>query len=104
MVAASIMLSTLIAALTADFGWWVLAGPVVLAFADVGADMWAFRQRGELPRPSVRSLMRASSFLLASLIIAAADSSLLAIMMPILGAPAAFVPGRGTRPGICAPI
>ncbi len=47
LLASGIVLSALVAVRTASPGWMVLAGPLVLALAVVGADLLTSRLRGE---------------------------------------------------------
>jgi hypothetical protein len=83
MVAAGIVGSAFIAVRTAGVGGWVLAGPLLLALAVVGADAWASRRRGGPARPSWAAVILGSSFLLASLILG--DPRLVRESLPVLG-------------------
>ena len=86
LVAAGIIAATLIAVWTAESGWLVLAGPLFLALAAVGADMWTSRLRGRAAGPSWAALLLGASFLLASWIVALRDPSLVKMLIPVVGA------------------
>jgi len=83
MIAAGIIGSTFIAVRAAGAGGWVLAGPLLLALAVVGADTWASRRRGGPARPSWAAVILGSAFLLASLIVG--DPGLVRESLPVLG-------------------
>jgi hypothetical protein len=85
LVAAGILLSTLLAGLAARSGWLVLAGPLLLALAVVSADLLSARLRGKSARPSPAALLLAGSFLLACAIVALRDPGLVKTLPPILG-------------------
>jgi len=89
-VGVGIILSTFIAMLTADSGWLVLVGPLVLALAFVGADMLDSRQRGESLRPSPGALIVGSAVLLTGLIVTLRDPNLVRTLFPVIG-PAIWV-------------
>jgi hypothetical protein len=83
MVAAGIIGSTFIAVRAAGAGGWVLAGPLLLALAVVGADAWGCRRRGGPARPSWAAVILGGSFLLSSLILG--DPGLVKDSLPVLG-------------------
>lgn len=83
MVAAGIIGSTFIAPRTAGSGGWVLAGPLLLALAVVGADAWDSQRRGGPARPSWAAVILGSAFLLTSLILG--DPRLVRESLPVLG-------------------
>lgn len=85
LVGAGIIVSTLIAVLTAESGWWVLAGPLLLASTFVGTDILDSRLKGELAGPSWAALLSGSTLLLAGLIVALRDPSLVKTLIPVLG-------------------
>ncbi|HEY2291800.1 MAG TPA: hypothetical protein VGM86_13960 [Thermoanaerobaculia bacterium] len=82
-VAAGIIGSTLIAVRASGSGGWLLAGPLLLALAVVGADAWASRRRGGPSRPSWAAMILGGSFLVASLILG--DPGLVRASLPGLG-------------------
>ena len=90
LVGIGIIVSTLIAVVTADFGWWVLAGPLLLALAFVGADMLDSRMRGESSLPSPGVLILGSAILLVGLIVTLRDPDLVKTLIPVIG-PAVWV-------------
>jgi hypothetical protein len=83
--AVGIIVSTLIAKLAAESGWWVLTGPLFLAFAILGVDVLSSRLRGKPSRPSPVALMLAGAVLLASVIVALRDPGLVKELLPVLG-------------------
>jgi len=85
LVAVGIVASTFVAARAAGFGWLVLAGPLLLALAVVGADVLNARLRGESPSPSWAALIMGGSCLLAGLIVTLRDPALVKTIMPIIG-------------------
>ncbi len=88
LVGIGIVGSTLVAVLAAESGWFVLAGPLLLALAVVSADMMDSRLRGKSSRPSWPALLLGGSFLWAGLIVALRDPSLVKELLPIAGASA----------------
>lgn len=82
-LAAGIIGSAFIAPRAAGARGWVLAGPLLLALAVVGADAWASRRRGGPARPSWAAVILGGSFLLASLILG--DPGLVRTSLPVLG-------------------
>jgi hypothetical protein len=85
LVAIGILVSTFVAARAAGSGWLVLAGPLLLALAVVGADVLNARLRGESSGPSWAALLMGGSCLLAGLIVTLRDPSLVKTLMPIIG-------------------
>lgn len=86
LLAIGILTSTWIAVVTAESGWWVLAGPLIMALALVGTTVLGYRWRGA-SRDTVRvALIMATALLLASAIVALRDPSGVASMLPVLGA------------------
>jgi hypothetical protein len=85
LVGVGIVVATFVAALAADSGWFVLAGPLFLALAVVGADMLSSRLRGKSSRPSWTALLLGGSFLWAGLIVAFRDPSLVKTLIPVVG-------------------
>lgn len=87
-VGAGIVLSTLVAAFTADYGWWVLSGPLLLVLAFLSADVMQSRRKGAAPGISPETLILGAVFVLAGLIVALRDPALLMSFIPIMGAAA----------------
>ena len=85
LVAAGIVAATFVAARAAESGWLVLAGPLLLALTVVGADVLGSRLRGKPSRPSWTALFIGGSFLLAGLIVALRDPSLVKTLIPVIG-------------------
>lgn len=86
LLAAGVLSSTLIAVATSDAGWWVMASPVVMALAIAAAGLLGHR-RPEAPRGLLHvALILAASLLLASVIVALRDPSVVAELLPVLGA------------------
>jgi hypothetical protein len=85
LVGAGIVAATFVAVLAAESGWLVLAGPLLLALTVVGADVLGSRLRGKPSRPSWTALFIGGSFLLAGLIVALRDPSLVKTLIPVLG-------------------
>jgi hypothetical protein len=84
-VAVGIVVSTGITVLAAESGWLVLAGPLLLALAFVGADVLRSRLNGESSGPSWAALLLGASFLLAGVIVALRDPSLVSTLIPAGG-------------------
>jgi hypothetical protein len=85
LVGAGIVAATFVAVLAARSGWLVLAGPLLLALTVVGADVLSSWLRGKPSRPSWIALFIGGSFLLAGLIVALRDPSLVKTLIPIIG-------------------
>jgi hypothetical protein len=85
LVAVGILVSTFVAARVAGSGWLVLAGPLILALAVVGADVLNARLRGESSSPSWAVLLMGGACLLAGLIVAFRDPASVKAFMPIIG-------------------
>jgi hypothetical protein len=101
LVGAGILLSSLVAVRATHYGWWVLAGPLLLALAVVSADVLGSRLRGESSAPSPAALLLGGSFLLASWIVALRDPGLVKSLLPILGAASGVTllrPAGGRKP------
>jgi len=99
-VGTGIVAATFVAVLTAKSGWLVLAGPLLLALTVVGADVLGSRLRGKPSRPSLIALSIGGSFLLAGLIVALRDPSLVKTLIPVIGItswPALMLRPRGPR-------
>jgi hypothetical protein len=84
-MAAGIVLATLVAGLTAGSATRVLLGPVLLAVAVLGADLVESRLSGVTDRRPWAALVFAASFLLAGLIIAQRDPGLVQTFIPSIG-------------------
>ena len=80
---------TLAGVVGAKFGWWVLAGPAVLAAAAILADVARSRHR-----PSWGAWILGGAFVLSGAIVAFADPGSVAAMIPILGAAGWATPSR----------
>jgi uncharacterized membrane protein SirB2 len=89
LLATGIIASTVVAVLTSESGWFVLAGPVVMAFAVVGASALVNRSRGDSQGALRVALILGAVLLLAGAILALRDPSRVVMMMPVLGAGAA---------------
>jgi hypothetical protein len=85
LVGAGIVAATFVAVLAAESGWLVLAGPLLLALTAVGADVLSSRLRGKPLRPSWIALLLGGSFLLAGVIVALRDPSLVKTLIPVIG-------------------
>ncbi len=90
LVGLGIIVGTLVAKVAAGFGWWVMAGPVLLAAAVVCADLVEARLKGKRSAPSYGALMIAGSFLAAGFIVTLRDPSLVKLLIPVIG-PAAWI-------------
>lgn len=95
-----IVAATFVAKQAAESGWLMFIAPLLLALAMIGAGQLDSRRRGAPARPAAASWLAAGAFLLAGLIVAGRDPSLVATLIPIIGA-AAWVAlqrtdGRGT--------
>ncbi len=80
-----IVAATFLSVLAAGSGWLVLAGPLALSLAIVGADVMSSRLRGEASGPSWASLIVASVFFLVSGVVMLRDPALVKTLMPMLG-------------------
>jgi hypothetical protein len=102
LVGIGIILATLVAVLAAKSGSLILAAPLVLALAVVGADVLARRLRGASSGLSPAALILAAAFLLAGAIVASRDPSLVSSLIPIIGVTAWVAllmrPGATVRP------
>jgi hypothetical protein len=81
-----IVAATFVATRAAESGWPVLAAPLLLALAIVGADQLDSRLRGASTRPTTAVGLVAGAFLLAGLIVTGFDPGLVATLIPIIGA------------------
>jgi hypothetical protein len=101
LVGAGIILATLIAALAAKSGWLVMAAPLTLALAVVGADVLDSGLRRESPVPSPAALILGGAVLLAGLIVSVRDPNLVRTLISLVGAGAWVTllrrPGRGRQ-------
>lgn len=88
LLAVGIVVSTFIAVMAAESGWLVLAGPLGLALTVVSADMLDSRLRGESAGPSGVALIFGITFLLAGVIVALRDPSLVKMLIPVIGSTA----------------
>ena len=86
LIGTGIVASTLVAVLAAPSGWLVLAGPLLLALAVVSADVLDSRLRGASSGPSRAALILGGAFLLAGVIVAVRDPSLVKTLIPVFGA------------------
>ncbi|MEP6898518.1 MAG: hypothetical protein ABI870_08315 [Rhodanobacter sp.] len=80
------ILSTFIAGRTAGAGWLVLAGPLLLGLALLGADALQGQLRGKPARPAPAAWLLAGTCLLAGLLVMLRDPDRVQ----------AFIPGIGT--------
>jgi hypothetical protein len=101
LLGAGIIASTALAVLTSEFGWFVLAGPLVMALAVVGASILIDRVHGDSRAALPIALLLGAVLMVAGAILAFRDPSRVAMLMPILGAAAAASVivghGRGSR-------
>jgi hypothetical protein len=88
LVGAGIVVATFIAVRAGESGWLVLGGPLLLALAVVGADALDSRLKGESSGPSWAAVILGVAFLLAGLIVARRDPSLVKTLIPIIGSAA----------------
>lgn len=86
LVGLGIIVATIAAKLAAESGWWVMAGPALLALSVVGADLLDARRRGGFSGPSPAALLLGATFLLAGFIVALRDPSLVKLLIPVIGA------------------
>lgn len=103
LIATAIVVSTLIAALAGRSGWLVLASPLLLALAAVGADVLNSRLQGHPSGPSRASLILGGAFLLAGWIVAQSDPALVKTLIPVSGVSAwvTLLPRSGRRRKPC---
>lgn len=85
-LALAILMSTGIAVATANSGWWVLAGPLVMAFALVGTSLLGHRQAEGTPGNTRVALILGAALMLASVLVALRDPADVAALLPVLGA------------------
>jgi|HubBroStandDraft_4_1064222.scaffolds.fasta_scaffold1012944_2 hypothetical protein len=85
LVAVGIIVATFVAVRAAGYGSWVVAGPLLLALAILGADMLASHQRGTSAGPSWPALFLAGACMLAGLIITLREPSRVAEAIPLIG-------------------
>lgn len=102
MVGVGILVSTFVAALAT--AWWVLAAPVLLALAVVGADVVRSRLRGMTSGPSPTALLLTGAILLAGLSVTLRDPALVKTLLPLVGAAAwaVLLPHSRNRRTPCA--
>jgi hypothetical protein len=84
LVGTGIILSTFVATLAAGSGWLVLAGPLLLVLAVVGADVLDSRLKGKSSGPSPAALILGTTFLLAGAILVR-DPNHVRTLIPIVG-------------------
>jgi len=87
-VGAGILVGTFVAVHAGESRAWVLAGPLLLALAVVGADVLGSRLHGESAGVSAAALIVAAAIPLASLIVMSRDSTLVGTLIPMMGAAA----------------
>lgn len=87
-VAAGIIVATLVAVLAAESGWLVMAGPLLLGLAVVSADVLGSRLKGEPSGPSWAALLLGGTFLLAGVIVALREPGLVKTLIPTIGSSA----------------
>jgi len=85
LLASAIILSTLVAARSANSPWLLLLAPAILGIAVIGADVLRSQLHGESSRPSPASIILGVSFLLAGALVAFRDPALVKTLMPIVG-------------------
>jgi hypothetical protein len=85
-LALGIIMSSAIGVLTMNSAWLVGAGPLLFALLLVAADMLDSRLRGESIGPTRKALFLAVVFLVACGIVALADPTYVAMVIPILAA------------------
>lgn len=90
LVGIGIIVSTLVAVLTAESGWWVLAGPLLLAGTFVSADILDSRLKGVPSGPSWAAVLLGSTFLLAGSMVAWRDPDLVETLIVVIG-PSAWI-------------
>ena len=86
LIAVGVIISTYIAVHTAKSEWLVLAAPLLLSLAILGADVWNSRLRGKPAGPSQAALFLAGAFLLACVSVTLTDPGMVKTLIPILGA------------------
>ena len=85
LVGAGILLATITAVSASGYGWPVMAGPLLLAVAVIGADVWESLLRGGSVVPNPAALRLASAFMLSGSIVALRDPDLVATLIPVIG-------------------
>lgn len=85
LVGGGIIVATAIAMWAAESGWLVMAAPLVLALAGVGADVLGSRLRGAPSGPSPASLLLGGTLLLTGAIVTLRDPGLVKILIPVVG-------------------
>ncbi len=89
LLAVGVVASTAVAVLAAESGWFVLAGPLVMALAVVGASILGYQLYGDSRDTFRGALILGAALLLAGAIVTLRDPSLVAMLMPVLGGGAA---------------
>jgi hypothetical protein len=84
-IGAGLLVSTLVAVLAAESGWWVLTGPLLLAASVVAADVLDSRLRGDSSSPSRGALLWAGMFLVTGIIVTLRDPRLVKTLLPVIG-------------------
>jgi hypothetical protein len=85
LLASAIILSTLVAAPSANSPWLLLLAPAILAIAVVVADALNSRLHGQSSHPSPAALLLGVAFLLAGALVTFRDPALVKTLMPLLG-------------------
>lgn len=85
LVGLGIIVATLVAKLAADSGWLVMAGPALLAFSVVCADLLEARLRREPSVPSFGALILAGTFLATAVVVTLRDPGLVKLLIPVVG-------------------
>ena len=85
LLASAMVLSTLVAARSANSLWLLLLAPAILSIAVLAADALHSRIRGQSSRPSPAALILGVSFFLAGALVTFRDPALVKTFMPLLG-------------------
>ncbi|HET9819058.1 MAG TPA: hypothetical protein VFP92_07845 [Rhodanobacteraceae bacterium] len=85
LVGLGIIVATLAAKLAADSGWWVMAGPALLALSVVCADLFEARLRRERSMPSFGALVLAGTFVAMGVVVTLRDPGLVKLLIPVVG-------------------
>ena len=83
--ALGIIASTLLVVLASGSGWLIAAGTMLLTVSLVGADVLGSWLRGEALAPSPAAVVSAVALLVACGVVAVAEPSLVAMLIPVLG-------------------
>ena len=85
---AAILVATFVAVHAGESAGSVLAGPLLLAFAVIGADVQSWPLHGKSSGASAAALLVAATIPLAGLIVMSRDPTLVKTLVPIMGAAA----------------